>query len=131
MPEKPKSIEVLEPIDLTGKVERVTRVEAREMFKRARKVIDKLSTHYLEWADEDIDELAAELAGARADPADREAHIDRIFFIAHDMKGQGATFGYPLITEICKSLCYFLSNVDHNSRLALDVVAVHVAALRF
>jgi hypothetical protein len=46
------------------------------------------------------------------------------------MKGQGGSFGYPLMTAVGNSLCRFLEKVDKLPDSALEVVAVHVDTMR-
>ena len=36
---------------------------------------------------------------------DRKAEAEQVFQIAHDIKGQGGSFGYDLMTLIANELC--------------------------
>jgi hypothetical protein len=47
----------------------------------------------------------AALAAAIDDPAGRAPYIEALFRVGHDLKGQGSSFGYPLVTKIGHSLC--------------------------
>lgn len=47
-----------------------------------------------------------------ADGMDGEMLRD-LFAFAHDMRGQGGSFGYPLLSEIGESLCHFLEGRDY------------------
>ncbi|MBC7907789.1 MAG: Hpt domain-containing protein [Rhodospirillaceae bacterium] len=75
-----------------------------EALARAEAALDSLSPHYLSWAEADMARLRAALAELSADPS----WLARLFTIAHDMKGQAATFGYPLVTTIGERLCRFI-----------------------
>lgn len=66
---------------------------------RAEAALAALSDNYLAWADADLARLRAALDPFRP---------DMLFTIAHDMKGQAGTFGFPLVTELANSLCRLL-----------------------
>jgi len=58
-----------------------------------------------------------------------EETLEEVRFIAHDMKGQGTTFGYPLITRISDSLAKFLTGKPALDSRTLDIITVHVDSL--
>lgn len=69
--------------------------------QNARAAIENLKLSYLtEWAPATIDDLDRRLQLARYVPSPVPEHLEAAFRLAHHMKGQGATFGYPLIFDI-------------------------------
>lgn len=58
-----------------------------------------LAEAYPAYAEAELDELSAALDHPR--PADPDA----LFLPAHNLKGQGAAFGYDLITTLGEALC--------------------------
>jgi len=56
--------------------------------------------------------------------------LDKMFEIVHDLRGQGASFGYPLVTRIGSSLCRYVERRDKAAAAEVDVVRAHVDALR-
>jgi hypothetical protein len=48
----------------------------------------------------------------------------------HDLRGQGGTFGYDLVTRICDSGCKFIDLCEDFGRTELMVLNMHVDALR-
>lgn len=50
--------------------------------------------------------------------------------LAHDLAGLGDTFGFPLVTSLCRSLCRFLTLRGDALAGAHGVIAVHMDALR-
>lgn len=50
--------------------------------------------------------------------------------LAHDLSGLGDTFGFPLVTSLCRSLCRFLKLRGGALDGAREVIAVHMDALR-
>lgn len=64
---------------------------------RAEAALDNLAADYLRWLDADLNRAQDCLAA----PGDDQ----RLFAILHDIKGQAATFGYPLVSAIAHRLC--------------------------
>jgi HPt (histidine-containing phosphotransfer) domain-containing protein len=48
---------------------------------------------------------------------------------AHDMKGQAATFGLPLLSSICQSLCQLLEHGQWSHPNYAETVREHVESL--
>lgn len=102
----------------------------RQAIARAEAVIANLAGQYLAAATADLARLKAAAADVAADPAGRTSDLDRLFHISHDMKGQGATFGYPLVTIIGNRLCrYIEKRRDTMDDAGVTVVLSHVEAL--
>lgn len=75
------------------------------VLARAEAAVADLAKGYAAWALADVAKARAALASAAEDPAGRAQQVEALFRIAHDLKGQGASFGFPLITQIGQSLC--------------------------
>jgi len=52
-----------------------------------------------------------------------------LFKIAHNAKGQGATFGYPLITDIGEHLCRYIERVPEIQSDEMAVIREHIQAM--
>jgi len=100
-----------------------------QAIKRAETAIASLTDKYLEVVQKDLANLGAAADKLRTDTANRAQHLKRVFQIAHDMRGQGGSFGYPLITTICRQLCRFIEKVDDIGEGEVEVVTLHVDAL--
>jgi HPt (histidine-containing phosphotransfer) domain-containing protein len=94
-----------------------------EVLARAEAALAHLSASYLSWAEADIRSLTACYARLEAESGD--APLADLFAIAHDMKGQAATLGYPLLTRIGHALCRQIESAPE----AVAVIGAHVAAL--
>lgn len=76
--------------------------------------------------------LAAVLAelDAACEAIGRDAGaIERCRRLAHDLKGQGTTFGYPLLTEFAASLSRLLATGRAGDPLLGQLVSLHVKAI--
>ncbi len=90
--------------------------------------VEALADSFESWARGDLAALQVALQGA-GQMSRRRQEFDRIFQVAHDMKGQGSTFGYNLLTEIAGSLCDFIRRLTEPSDAVLVLVRHHVSAL--
>jgi hypothetical protein len=88
---------------------------------RAEAAVARLAKDYARWALADVAKARAALAVATNDPAQRGQHMEAVFRVGHDFKGQGTSFGYPLVTRIGHSLCILTRN------RACDYQAQHLA----
>ncbi|MPY71614.1 MAG: hypothetical protein GEU92_16190 [Alphaproteobacteria bacterium] len=99
------------------------------LFEAADHVIAEQARSYLSRARAELEEARAAMATAIADADARAGALDRLYRVAHDMKGQASTFGYPLATEICGLLCLLLARRPHLNDPALSVSQAHVSGL--
>jgi hypothetical protein len=91
-----------------------------EGLARAEAALKRLSVQYLGWARADLVALEAHLAEFPADPS----ALQRMFRVAHDMKGQAATFDYLLVTELGNRLCRLIEEGGERDQLARLVAAL-------
>lgn len=101
-----------------------------KMLDRADAAVKRLSDQFTDLALDEIGKLDALLKEAAANPDRRRDIVRNIFMVVHDLRGQGATFDYPLLTRIGSSLCTFTENLDGSSDKELQVIGVHVDALK-
>lgn len=94
----------------------------------AQAAVDDLSINYPAVARDDLAKLQAAFDAAGG--GDRQAHLKRLFGIAHDMKGQGATFGYPLVTRVAHLLCRYVERQKAPGEAEMTMIGAHVDALR-
>lgn len=94
----------------------------------AQAAVAGLADQYIGWVTDDLKRLdvaVAAVTDGRNEPALRE-----LYGVSHDIKGQGSTFGYPLITSISQLLCRYAEDAIHHGRVDREVIDAHVAALR-
>jgi hypothetical protein len=86
---------------------------------------------YLRWAADDLVVLAAIFHELEADPRKYDVLLPEIFRISHDIKGQGGSFGFDLMTLIGNQLCRFLEGLDGQPGAAhLVHIRKHMDAMR-
>ncbi len=86
---------------------------------------------YIAAAGEDLAKLQAAYDAAMKEPANRVEHIKAVYAMVQSIKGQGSSFGYPLMTAVGNQLARFIEDCGDNLTDAqLEGVRVHVEALR-
>jgi len=97
---------------------------------RAEQVIADLSGNYLDWAKEDIARLQEAFSKLKNNDGDMAENLEGIFQISHDVKGQGGSFDYQLMTIIGNQLCRFIENLDGSAEPTdVEVIELHINAL--
>ena len=101
-------------------------------YNKAMAVLDDLAKDYVIWVQEDLKNLENTYSKACATSgAERERIIrETLFRVVHDMKGQGATFGYDLVTDIGNHLCRYIERQDNFDAPQMEAVETHIKALR-
>lgn len=102
-----------------------------EMLQRIQSTVSGFGDRYLDQARNDLNVLSGLVRAARGGRLDTET-VGRVHALAHQLKGEGGSFGYPLVTAIGASLEAYLDKLGPERRTAADpgVVATHVEALR-
>jgi chemotaxis protein histidine kinase CheA len=103
---------------------------ADEVLAKAEAVIERLAAEYLEYVRRDIADMERHAAFMEGNDESRAAHYNEILRIAHDVRAQGAVFGFPLMTRYAGSLCRATRLLAAHDRAILAIVQAHVAAMR-
>ncbi len=69
------------------------------------------------------------LARARSDTRNANDHLSNIYNVAHDIRGQGSTYDYPLLTGIGDSLCSYIETLKRVDGPQLKVIDLHGEAM--
>ncbi len=91
---------------------------------------EDLIATYLEGARKDLRDLGALISRLQSDPALWAAKRRDLQQIVHNVKGQGSSFGYPLMTRIGDSLLCLIKSADEALAPDLGLIAAHVTALK-
>lgn len=102
-----------------------------EIMKLVESKIQDMAGDYATWIADEIVKLDRTLHELKNEGAPIRDLINKINKYAHEMRGQGGLFGYPLITEISKSLFLFTqkgqSVVPENE---FELLKAHVDAIK-
>jgi len=96
-------------------------------IKRAEAAMEDIKSEFSAWAAADVEKLMA--ARARYAKTPDSASRAALLRAAHDMKGQAATFNYPMIARVSGSLSKLIGELAAESELPLALVDAHVSAI--
>jgi len=117
------------PNRLAKKVKKTGGPSAERAILRALNAAEDLIDSYQGWAVDDLAELWKAYEDAHAAGHDA-AQIEKMFEIAHAIRGEGGSFGFQLISTIGDSLCKFLEGRKKLGAKDSEVVKVHILAMR-
>ena len=101
-----------------------------EALAEAEAALSDMSEDYPDWVSATIDKLSEQHKLCIDVPDKRKEHFQEIREIAHDMKGQGGTFGYPLISAFSDGLYGFADSRGELTDNHVEIIKAHVDAMR-
>jgi hypothetical protein len=96
---------------------------------KAEAALKAMSSQFGQWLQDEITKLDAAQAGIRANGLNAET-AEELYFRAHDLKGLGATYQYPLVTRLAGSLCKLLDEPGKRAEAPLMLLDAHIDAIR-
>ena len=101
-----------------------------DMLANAEQLLKREADGFLDWAKGYLDRLSRQVAESKQISGDRSTNFEEINLIAHELRGQGGTFGYPLITVFGKSLYEVTKPPCRQDDASLEIVKAHIDTMR-
>ena len=101
-----------------------------DLLKQAEENLERAALDFTEWAMSYIAKLSDLCTEALMKPGRRDTHFREINLIAHELRGQGGTFGYPLISIFGKMLYECTGEGCNEDDSAVEIAKAHVDAMR-
>lgn len=102
-----------------------------EALQKAQEALEAMAEDYPDWVNGLITELGNYHGRCVDTPEKRPDFFAEMHNIAHDMQGQGGTFGYPLITSFAESLHSFtVPTKNEITDNMVELVKAHIDAMR-
>lgn len=99
------------------------------VLERAESAVARLMQEYPAMALADVAQARRALADATAMPDRRSECLAYAYGVAHNLKGQGGSFGFPLVTRIGNSLARLLRAAAEGVPAELKLADAHLDAL--
>lgn len=96
---------------------------------RAEAALKSLSDQFGQWLNDELVKLDAAVAAVRAEGFNVQT-AETLYFRAHDLKGLGSTYGFPIVTRIAASLCKMMDDVSIRVQAPWPLVEAHVDAIK-
>lgn len=120
---------IADPTDLRARVRMTgSGTVDEDAIRRAENALKQLSSHFGEWMETEMDRLANARARMRAEGLHPELRRE-MFRVAHDIRGEAGTLGYPMAGRVAESLAGLLE-ADEIAGVPFDLVEHHVDAVR-
>jgi HPt (histidine-containing phosphotransfer) domain-containing protein len=116
----------------TAKLRRTLRPAAAgedDPVARAEAALAQISNEFGTWMTDECERLDAARRKVRENGLNKGTRQE-LFLAAHDLKGDSATFGYPLVVPAADSLCRLLEHTPDLTKIPLAIVDQHVDAIR-
>ena len=101
-----------------------------ELIAQAEEELERAALDFATWALEYLAKLSDLCTQALMEPGRRTSHFDEIHTLALELRGQGGTFGYPLITVVGKMLYGCTGEGCREDDKALEIVKCHIDTMR-
>lgn len=100
-----------------------------DAIAKAEEALKAMSAQFGQWLQDEITKLDAAQAAVRTEGFNPQT-AEGVYFRAHDLKGLGTTYQYPMVTRLAGSLCKLLD--DPAKRMAAPIVLIdaHIDAIR-
>ncbi len=96
---------------------------------KAEAALKSLSSNFAEWLADEITKLEAARARIKAEGWSSET-AENLYLRAHDLKGLGTTYEFPLITRIAGSLCKMIDDPDTRLAAPMNIIDGHIDAIK-
>jgi hypothetical protein len=100
-----------------------------DAIAKAEAALKAMSAQFGQWLNDEIAKLDQAQADIRAKGYTPET-AEGLYFRAHDLKGLGATYQYPLVTRIAGSLCRMMDDADKRMQAPAALLDAHIDAIR-
>ena len=101
-----------------------------DVLASAESSLKREAAGFLDWAKRYLDSLSKQVTLAKELSGERNTYFEEINLIAHELRGQGGTFGYPLITVFGKSLYDVTKPPCRQDDAGLEIVRAHIDTMR-
>jgi len=96
---------------------------------KAEAALKSLSGNFAQWLNDEIVKLEAARQDVRAQGLTAET-VETLYLRAHDLKGLGATYEFPLITRLAASLCKLIDEPETRLSAPMFLVDAHIDAIK-
>ncbi len=96
---------------------------------KAEAALKSLSGNFAEWLADEVSKLEKSRERIQNEGVNRET-AESLYMRAHDLKGLGATYEFPLVTRIAGSLCRLIDDPETREKAPMFLVDAHIDAIK-
>lgn len=96
---------------------------------KAEEALKAMSAQFGQWLQDEIVKLDAAQNAIRTQGLTQET-AEGLYFRAHDLKGLGSTYQYPIVTRMAGSLCKLLDDPAKRTEAPIVLLDAHIDAIK-
>ncbi len=96
---------------------------------KAEEALKAMSAQFGQWLQDEITKLDAAQTAIRTQGLTQET-AEGLYFRAHDLKGLGSTYQYPIVTRMAGSLCKLLDDPAKRTEAPIVLLDAHIDAIK-
>ena len=96
---------------------------------KAEAALKSLAGNFSQWLQDELDKLEVARQRIRAEGVTVDT-TEQLYYRAHDLKGLGATYEYPLVTRIAASLCRLIDSNEKRASAPMLLIDAHIDAIK-
>lgn len=96
---------------------------------KAEAALKSLSGNFAQWLNDEVTKLEGARQRVKSEGMTPET-MEFLYLRAHDLKGLGTTYEYPLITRIGASLCRLIDDKDKRMQAPMALIDAHIDAIK-
>ncbi|RZJ43575.1 MAG: Hpt domain-containing protein [Brevundimonas sp.] len=96
---------------------------------KAEEALKAMSAQFGQWLQDEIVKLDKAQSDIRAQGYNTQT-AEALYFRAHDLKGLGTTYQYPLVTRLAGSLCKMMDDPAKRMAAPMMLIDAHIDAIR-
>jgi len=96
---------------------------------KAEAALKSLSGNFGAWLQDEVTKLEAARQQVKTEGATAET-LETLYLRAHDLKGLGTTYEFPLITRMAASLCKLIDDKDKRMQAPMVLIDAHIDGVK-
>lgn len=96
---------------------------------KAEAALKSLSGNFGQWLQDEVTKLETARARVKTEGVTPET-MECLYLRAHDLKGLGTTYEFPLVTRIGASLCKLIDDKDKRLSASMALIDAHIDGIR-
>jgi hypothetical protein len=116
------------PNTLKAKLGGIGALDASAIAK-AEAAMQALSSNFGQWLNDEVAKLEAARSAIKTHGLTKET-AEGIYFRAHDLKGLGSTYEFPLVSKLAGSLCRLIDDPAKRHLAPVVLIDAHIDAIK-
>ncbi|MGZ8364663.1 MAG: Hpt domain-containing protein [Caulobacteraceae bacterium] len=100
-----------------------------DALARAEAALAGLSSQFSQWMQDELTKLDAARAAVKAEGLNAKT-AEQLYIRAHDLKGLGTTYEFPIVSRIAACLCRLIEDPAKRMSAPMGLIDAHIDAIK-